>query len=278
MDGYSKKIINWIASKPYFSLLLAVIAFGGYSNIFVYGYLFFIPPSLRPFLDGYFYSNLALDFFMSFAAAGALSRILVLSFRLFIKTLPNDIAEIYFGLPVHILNYIFGGKDKFKSQEKHVRVYLLLFSRWLRRKNIVITFVISFILFSVFFLGRQSYWYIPICLILLPLLWLAISRVELRRNFATINNTSSISMSRILNSAISLLVIYFAVCVFLAGLANFNSRMDLEVSVGANSELKNTSLLAVTSSGVLVGEHVEGRLSSVHFVPFDVLSSVGQKY
>ena len=278
-------IIYWITSKPVTSLAAAIAALLGYSHIFILGFSINVPSALRPFLDGYFYSTLALNFFVSVAAAGISAKILILLARLLLSNFPTRFyyigAVTAFG---SLANKIFNIERVGRTLDRQTQVRLKLLARWMRRKKPILSIVSAIILFSILFLGLQSFWYIPLCILLLPAVWSAVSIVELRRKFATPRNTTSITPNRVASAAIGFALIYLAICAFLAGIASFHTRMASQVSVGVGVRVKHSYLIAATSSGVIVGEWTDELPSipflfpvSAHFLPYESFSSLGQK-
>jgi hypothetical protein len=269
MGDWPKKAVVWLTSQPIFAGLAAILTVYGYINIYLYGFRLGVPPPLRPFLDSYFYSTLAL------------ARVLVLTIRLALARFPLKVEQSI-DIGTLVITFSLGSSS---SLDRVVKTRLRLVARWVRRKKFLVTFFVAFMVFSGLFFGRHALWYVPICLLMLPVFWALISLVELRRSFATPRNTEQFSGSRLYSALIAFCVVYFAFCFSLAGVATFVGRFDTKVAIGLTDKLTDSSLIAVTSSGILVGEarpfllgYVNPFSASLHFLPFASIGSVGQKY
>lgn len=281
--------------RPIFSVLVTTFAIIGYSNLFYYGFRLAIPVALRPFLDAHFFSSLTFEFFATIAVAAILSRCLVLLSRFVLSTFPGismkhfpDFSISYFmrefAIPKTII-FIINPFFLVKSNDRLTQLRLRLTARWIRRQKFVTSIVVGVLIFGFLFLGKHSLWYFLVVLLSGPLVWVLFSRVELRRNFATFENTSQFSSHRMYNALLAFCVVYIGLWVFLAGVASFQHRIDTQVSVGVESSQRDTSLIAVTASGVIVADRSAGSslfykpLSvSAYFLPFDTLSSIGQRH
>ena len=280
MDTFAA-FANWIYARPIFSLISGIVAVLGYFNIYLFGFLLNVPVALRPFLDSYFFSTLALEFVLSVAVSLAVARILYLLMRLILSNFPLKISSILGGMDV--LGFGSGSFEEYL--DRYAKVSLKLIARWMRRKRVVVGTVLTIATFAIAFLGWHALWFVPACIVMLPLCWLVVSRVELRREFATFKNTKHLSRDRVYRAFFTFSLVYLALCVFLAGVASFAERLDTKVSVAIDGQAKSSSLLAVTASGVLVGDQV-GMFSAfakpfsvtAYFIPFDALESVGQQH
>ena len=285
-----KKMFRWFADRPVVSVIFGILALFGYANVFVFGFLQSVPTALRPFLDGVFFSSLALEFFMSIAVSAVCARVFVLVVRLVLVRLPIKPSSFFEamnlpGLFEDIFERVFDIDRLVSVLDRQAIVRAKLAARWIRRRRIFVTVGVGILFFSVIFLGwHNSIWFLPMCLVLLPLVWAVVSRVELHRSFATVKNTQSISSHRLTNALVSFALIYVGAITLLAGVAAFDRRLDSEVSIGASSSARTTSLIAVTGSGVLVGDRDHetawpNRIFTVsaHFIPFDGVASIGQK-
>lgn len=276
------QLFDWIRDRPFVSILLALLSLWGYSNIFVYGFLVKLPPAIRPFLDSYFFANISVEFFASLTVSIATGRVLVLLFSYSLKSINPNFAETisWFWPLTNVL--VFPGQ-KFSNSSRKASIAARFTARWIKKRKLFLTNVLSLLTFAVLFLDEQSYWFVPISVISLPVLWVVISRVELRRDFATTANSRGISRRRLISSLSTLVLVHLAIVSFLAGIATFQNRMSNEVSIGAGNLSKDSSLLSVTSTGIVAGRYIfdiDGtRIGiSVHFLPYGSFSSVGQKF
>ncbi|MBT8411022.1 MAG: hypothetical protein KJP02_04400, partial [Octadecabacter sp.] len=89
-----KQIINWASKHPFFSILIFVVAVFSYGNLFYFGFRLSIPIALRPFLDTYFLSSLALEVLVCLALAALTSRLVVLISRLVLSKFPLKISKV----------------------------------------------------------------------------------------------------------------------------------------------------------------------------------------
>lgn len=281
MGDWPGKAVVWLTNQPVVAGLIAILTVFGYINIYLYGFRLGLPPALRPFLDSYFYSTLAFDFLISLAVAFALARVLVLTIRLALSRFPFKV-EPSIDLGTLVITFSLGNNV---NLDRAVKTRLRLVARWVRRKKLLVTFFVAFIVFSGLFFGRHALWYVPICLLMLPVFWALISLVELRRSFATPRNTEQFSGSRLYRALISFCVLYLAFCCSLAGVATFVGRFNTKVAIDVSGKLTESSLIAVTGNGVLVGEakmfflgYVNPFSTSLHFLPIASIGSVGQKY
>lgn len=284
MDNAVKKALEWVFRHPISVAFSTILALFGYTNIFLFGFLLNVPIALRPFLDSYFFSTLAIEFFVDLALAAFLAKTILLVLRFTLATSKIKTSRLvfpFFGL----IDKLFGIGAYTSELDKRARVNVKLVARWLRRQRIGVLFMIGLLVFSFLFVGWHSLWFLPLCIVSAPLVWMLMSKVELRRNFATPKNTQVITASRVYRAYAGFAVIYFAVCVFLAGFANFAEKLDTSVSVGIGGNERITSVLGVTSAGVIVGEgggfvvwpkpHF---FVSAHFLPYGSFGSIGQRH
>lgn len=276
------QLFDWLRSRPIVSLLLAVFTLWGYSNIYAFGFLVNVPPAVRPFFDAYFFANISIEFFSSLAVSIAIGRALVLLFLYSLKSVhPNFAKTIYWFWPLTNVLEV-PGQRHFKTGRK-ASIAARIAAKWIAKQNFYLTNCLALIAFAFLFLERQSLWFVPVAVLSLPALWVVISRVELRRDFATVKNSKGISRKRVVSSLVTLVLVHLAVVSFIAGLATFQKRISNQASIGVGAGYKNSSLLAVTSSGIVVGNYVPKDVGarkavSAYFLPFEAISSVGQKF
>lgn len=280
MHGLLNKPSLWFSKQPIVVGIVGVFATLGYINLYFYGFRLGVSPAIRPFLDGYFYSTIAIDFFVSPAVAFASAKAVVLFIRLFLSE-----NKYFFRLSNSLTTLTVKVLLNQKDPDKALRVYSKLVGRWVRQKGLFVTPIIAFLVFSWLFFGRLAIWFVPICILSFLFLWAVVSRVELRRSFATPGNTAHHSVSRIYLALIRFTLVYLALCFWLAGYVSFAGRFDTKVEIGMDGQLSESSLIAVTSSGILVGEASKGAFSlidpfsaSLDFLPFDSVDYIRKNY
>lgn len=255
------------------------------SSVFYFGFVLALPTALRPFLDGAFFANLSLQFFGSVAVAAVFARLLVLSLRLFAARFPdNFLSQFSAGLNEFFSFFVPLEVDPLSVMDRQLKVRMKLLARWVRRQNLIVTSFIGLAVFAWLFLGRLGFLFILFAILIAPFLWVAISLVELRRQFATAENTRQFSNYRVVRAIALFLTLYISICVFLAGMTAFQSRLASQVSVGIAGQERQSSILAVTSQGIIVGERAfpndpfRAPLAiSAHFLPFGSIQPIGQR-
>lgn len=288
MKRYCVKLRKWVTEHPVIAILAAALGVLSYTNIYVFGFWLNVPVALRPFLDAYFFSSLVFEFFMSAAIAAIFARITVLIVRFLLSNAPLKVLALVSGPFGRLMRKKEDRRVSIHNPnvfEKWLRVSVKQISRRFRRLQLVFTLLLGIFTFATLYLGQHAYWYILICLLILPITWMVVSRVELRRNFATLENTKSFSPSRVYRAFIGFILVFFGICVFLAGTATFTKRMDTSVSVVMGNQPRNSSLIAVTSKGIIVGDLLGVFVNPLkpisvdaYFIPFDALKSVGQRH
>lgn len=284
MDSPVTRLLEWVSQRPLSVFVSTVFALFGYTNIFLFGFLLNMPLALRPFLDTYFFSTLVLEFFVSLALAAVLSRTLLLVIRFALISAKVEPSKV---LPqvVSSAKQIFSIDELIDDLDKQARVNVKLVARWVRRKRLIVTFLMGLVFFAFLFVDYQSLWFLPLCVVSAPLIWMVVSRVELRRYFATPKNTRTMTAPRVYKAYAGFALVYIAACVFFAGFAKFAEKLDTSVSVDVNGTEKISILLGVTSTGVIVGD--SGGFTtkplphfsvSAHFLPYSSFRSIGQRH
>jgi hypothetical protein len=286
--------------RPVAAAVLTFFGALGYFNLFFFGFWIGVPNSLRPFLDGYFFASLTGEFLVAVAVSSITARALVLFLRYLLLKYSSILSGYarFFNLP-----YIIGSGivsriatsfvDRFFKPfdlgrfvtgiDRKTNFRLKIIARWLRRKRLLSSIALGAIIFAVIFLGWHVIWYVPALVMLAPLMWACISTVELRRDFANYENTKQMSVERVYFAIVSFVALYLGAAVFIAGVACYQHRFDAKVSLVTSDQSIRTSLIAVTSAGVIVGDRSRSDTDgegffyfSASFVPYSELSSVNQ--